>query len=66
MGMPVIALKDSRTKMILGKAATNKCIADYADGVLKKSIERPGHTKEICESDYEPTILALQEAARRE
>ncbi len=64
MGTPMLALKDSHTKMILGNVASNKGVVHYAIGVAKKMIEQLGSDEAILSSDKEPTVLALQEAAR--
>ncbi len=64
--MPMLAMKDSRTKMVVSKVVTNKGVVDYAVRVVKKAIEQLGYKKAILKSDNEPAILVLKEAVRRE
>ena len=65
-GMPIIATKDSKTKMIMAKVVASKGVENYAVEVVKKMIEQLGYRKVILRSDNELAILALNEAVRRE
>ncbi len=65
-GVPTIAIKDSKTKMIMAKVAPRKGIENYAVEVVKKRIEQLGHKKVNFRSDNEPVLLELKTAVRRE
>ena len=64
-GMPIIAAKDNRTKMIMARFVRSKGLDIYAVETVKKMVERLGYKKVIMKSDNEPAILALKEAVRR-
>lgn len=65
-GMPIMVVKDSRTKYVVAKVVAQKGVCEYAIVSLKKAIEQLGYKKVILRSDNEPAILALKEAVRRE
>ncbi len=63
---PTLVMKDSRTKMVVGKVVTSSGIVDYVVAVVRRMIEQLGYEKVILKSGYEPAIQALKEAVRRE
>ena len=65
-GVPILAAKDNKTKMIMARVAPSKGVESYAVETAKKMGERLGRRKIIMRSDNEPAILALNEAVRRE
>ena len=66
-GMPIVAAKDSKTKMIMARVVPCKGVDSYAVETVKKMVERFGQKKKIImKTDNEPAILALKEAVRRE
>ncbi len=44
-GMPMVVMKDSRTKTITAKVVPNKGVVDYVVGVVKKMIEQLGRKR---------------------
>ena len=64
-GMPIIVMKDDRTKMTLAKVAPNKGVVSYAVEIVKRFIELLGYKKIMFRSDNEPAILALKDAVRK-
>ena len=64
--MPILVMKDSKTKMVCAWTVPRKGIDAYAIVMLRKMTERLGHKRIVMRSDNEPAILALKEAVRRE
>ncbi len=64
--MPIIVVKNKKTKMALAKVAPSKGVQEYALEAVRKFVEQLGYSKAIMKSDDEPAILALEEAVRRE
>ncbi len=65
-GMPIIAVKDDETKLVMAKVVPGKGVQEYVVEVVRKFVEQLGYNKVIMKSDNEPAILALKEAGRRE
>ena len=65
-GMPMLVLKDSRTKVTLARVVPKKGRDQYAIERLQKDIANLGYKKMILKSDNEPAIVALKEAVKRE
>jgi hypothetical protein len=59
-GVPILVMKDSRTKMMMAKAVQNTGAVDYAARVEINLIEQLGCRKLVIE----PTISALSQAVR--
>ncbi len=64
--MPILVLKERRTKMIMARVVLNKGLVHYAWGASKKMIMQLGYKKVLRCSDNEPAILALKDAVRKE
>ena len=64
-GMPVMVMKDSRTRMITAKVVPSKGLDSYAVASVSRALEQLGCKKVILRSDNEPAILALKEAVRQ-
>ena len=64
--MPIIVVKDDKTKLVMAKVAPSKGGQEYAVELVRKFVEQLGRNKVIVKSDNEPAILALKEAVRRE
>ncbi len=65
-GMPIVVLKDERTKMITAKAVPSKGVDAHAVDSVRKALEQLGHKSILMKSDNEPAMLAMKEAVRRE
>ena len=65
-GLPIVVLKDERTKMITAKVVPSKRVGAYAVYSLRNAQEQLGRRRIILRSDSEASILALKEAVRRE
>ena len=65
-GMPIIVLKDNKTRTVMAKVVSGKGVNNFAVEVVKKFIEQLGYGRIVLRSDNEPAILALKEAVRRE
>ena len=65
-GMPILVIKDGRTKFITAKVVPQKGVNDYAVASCKRAVEQMGYKRVILKSDNEASILALKEAVRRE
>ena len=65
-GMPILLMKDERTKMIMARVVPSKRLDQYDVESTRKALEQLGHRRVILRSDKEPAILALKEAVRRE
>ncbi len=50
-GTPVIVTKDSKTKMIMAKAAPTKGVENYVMELAKKIIEQLGYRRAMLRSD---------------
>ncbi len=66
VGMPIVVVKESKTKMIVAKSVPSKGVENYAVEAVKRAVERLGHRRLIVSSDNELAILALKEAVRRD
>ncbi len=64
--MPIVTVKDNKTKAITARAAPSKGVESYAVKTVIKMAERLGHRRAVVRSDSEPAILAPTEAARTE
>ncbi len=64
--MPIIVVKDNKTKITMAKVVPNKGVHEYAVEVVRRFVEQLGSNKVIWKSDNEPAILALKEALRRD
>jgi hypothetical protein len=64
--MPMLVIKDSRTKVALARVVPKKGRDQYAIERLQKDISNLGYKKMILKSDNEPAIIALKEAVKRE
>ena len=65
-GMPILVLKDSRSKLALARVVPKKGRDQYAIERLQKDIANLGFIEMISKSDNEPAIIALKEAVKRE
>ncbi len=65
-GMPIVVMKEDRTKVVLAKVVPSKGVDGYAVGEMRKAREKHGPKKRIMRSDNEPAMLALKEAVRKE
>ena len=65
-GMPILVLKDSRTKVALARVVPKKGRDQYAIERLQKDIANLGYKKLILKSDNEVAIVALKQAVKRE
>ena len=65
-GMPILVMKDERSKMVTARVVKAKGKDPWAIGRLKYDIELLGYKKIVLRSDGEPAIVALKEAVRRE
>ncbi len=65
-GMPIIVVKNDKTKLVMAKVVPNKGVQEYAVEVVRKFVEQSGYSKVYMMSDNERAILATMEAVRRE
>ena len=65
-GMPILVLKDSRTKVALSRVVPHKGRDQYAIERLQQDIANLGYKKLILKSDNEIAIIALKQAVKRE
>ena len=65
-GMPVLVLKDFRSKMALARVVPKEGRDQYAIARLYKYVADLGYKKLLLKSDKEVAIIALKEAVRRE
>ncbi len=65
-GMPIIVVKESKTKRVIAQVVPSKGVQECAVEVARKLVEQLGCNKVITKSDSEPAILARREAVRRE
>jgi len=65
-GMPILVMKDRKTKMIWAHVVAKKGRDGYAIKRISKNISLLGHRKIIFKSDGEPSIVALKEAVKAE
>ncbi len=52
-GMPIIAVRDNETKMVMAKVVLGKGVQENAVEVLRKFVEQVGYNKAIMKSDNE-------------
>ena len=65
-GMPILVMKDRRTKIIRARVVPQKGKHWYAIKVLSGMLDSLGYKKAIFKSDQEPAILSLKEAVKNE
>ena len=65
-GMPMIVIKDDRSKMVFARVVPQKGVEPCAVGSTVRTLEQLGYKKVIFKSDTEPALLALKEAVRKE
>ena len=65
-GMPILVLKDRRSKLTWARVVPAKGVNAYAIKQTAKMITLLGYTKIIFKSDGEPAIKALKEAIKNE
>ena len=65
-GMPILVLKDSRSKVALARVLPRKGKDPYAIQRLQTDIANLGYKKLILKSDDEKAIIAFKEAVKRE
>ncbi len=65
-GLPIVVMKDEKTKMITAKVAPSKEVDAHSVDSVRKALEQLGHRRMISRSDNKPAILALKEAVSRE
>ena len=65
-GMPIIVVKDDKTKLVIAKVAPSKGMQEYAFEVVREFVGQLGYNKVIVKSDSDLAILALKGAARRD
>lgn len=65
-GMPILVLKDSRSKVALARVVPKKGKDQYAIERFQKDLANSGHKKLIFKSNNEVAFIALKEAVRRE
>ncbi len=54
--MPIVVVKDNKTKMAMAKMVPSKGVQEYAVEVARKFVEQFGHKKVIMKSDNEPAM----------
>ncbi len=64
-GMPIIVVKDNKTKIVMAKAVPSKGVQEYAVEVAWKFVELLGYNRVILKSDSEPATLALRDRRER-
>ena len=65
-GMPIMCIKDRKTKVIRARVTPQKGLHWYPVKVLTNFIRALGYTKVIVKSDQEPAILNLKEGVDNE
>ena len=65
-GMPMLVLKDRRTKVLWARVVPAKGVNAHAVKQLAKQIALLGHKRILFKSDGEPAIKALKEAVKNE
>lgn len=65
-GMPILVVKDRKTRIIRARVVPNKGRHWYAIKMLVGIINNLGHKRIIFKSDQEPSIMALKDAVRNE
>ena len=65
-GMPIMVIKDRRTRIIRARVVPQKGNHRYSIKVLSGVVESLGHSTVILKSDQEPAIMALKEAVKSE
>ena len=64
--MPIVVVKDGRSKMAFAREVPQKGVDPYAVGSTAKMLEQLGRRKAILSFDDEPALPVLKEAVRRE
>ena len=65
-GMPMLVMKDKRTKVLWARVVPAKGVNAHAVKQLAKQITLLGHKRILFKSDGEPAIKALKEAVKNE
>ena len=65
-GMPIIVIKDRKTRVIRVRVVPQKGNRWYGIKALSGVIEGLGHPKIILKSDQEPALISLKDAAKSE
>ena len=66
LGMPILVMKDRKSKMIMADVVPEEGRNAYAIKRMGNNIGILGHAKMIIKSDCEPAILALKDAVKSE
>jgi len=65
-GMPIMVIKDRKTRTIRARVVPQKGNHWYGIKILSGVIESLGHSKIILKSDQEPALLSLKDAVKSE
>ena len=65
-GMPIMVIKDRKTRIIRARVVPQKGSHAYGTKVLSGVIESLGHSRVTLKSDQEPAILSLKDAVKSE
>ena len=65
-GIPIVVVKDRKTKIIRSRLVPQKGINGYAIKVGSGIIESLGHSRVIFKSDQEPSLLSLKDVVKSE
>ena len=65
-GMPIIVMKDRKTRMIRARLVPQKGNHWYSTKIVSGAIESLGHSKVTLKSDQEPSIMSLKDAVKGE
>ena len=64
--MPIIVIKDRKTRIIRARVVPQKGNHAYGIKVVSGVIESLGHSRVILKSDQEPAIISLKDAVKSE
>ena len=65
-GMPILVMKDRKTKVIRARVVPQKGKHWYAIKILSGMLDSLGYKKVMFKSDQEPAIMSLKEAVKNE
>ena len=65
-GMPILVMKDRKTRVVRARVVPQKGRNAYAIKILAGMIVSLGYKKILLKSDQEPAVLALKEAVKNE
>ena len=65
-GMPIMVVKDRKTRVIRARVVPQKGNHGYGIKVLSGVIESLGHSRVILKSDQEPALMSLKDAVKSE